>query len=64
MSEIIKERLIKSLGKEVKIFLHNGFRYAGKLTNFDDNYIEILDYRSSSYKIIYTNEIKDMEVKE
>lgn len=64
MSEIIKERLIKSLGKEVKIFLHNGFRYAGKLTNCDDNYVEILDKVSEAYKIISLSEIKDLEVKE
>lgn len=64
MSEILKERLKNSIGKEVKIYLENGFRYAGKLTNCDDKFVEILDYVSNSYKIISLDEIKDMEVKE
>lgn len=64
MSEIIKERLKNSIGSEIKIFLHNGFRYAGKLTNCDEKYVEILDTISSAYKIISIKEIKDIEVKE
>ena len=64
MSEIIKKRVSESIGKEIKIFLHNGFRFAGKVTNSDEQYIEILDYRSSAYKIIEITDIKDLEVKE
>lgn len=64
MSEIIKERLKNSIGKEVKIFTTNGFRFAGKLTNCDDEFVEIKDYVSSSIKLISLREIKDMEVEE
>ena len=64
MSEIIKKRASESIGKETKIFLNNGYRYAGKITNCDDSYIEILDYKSSSYKIISIIDIKDMEIVE
>lgn len=64
MSEIIKQRVKDSIGKEVKIFLHNNFRYAGKITNCDETYIEIFDTKSQSYKLILYEEIKDMEVKE
>ena len=64
MSEIIKKRVSESIGKEIKIFLHNGFRYAGKIINCDEKYIEILDHRSSSFKIIEINDINDCEVKE
>ncbi len=64
MSEIIKERVKNSIGKIAKIFLHNGFRYEGKLTNFDESYCEILDHRSGAFKIIQFSDIKDMEVKE
>ena len=64
MSEIIKKRVMESIGKEVKIFLHNNFRYAGKITNADEKYIEIFDTRSNSYKLIIYEEIKDIEVKE
>ena len=62
MSEIIKKRVSESIGKEIKIFLHNGWRYAGKITNCDDKYVEILDYKTSSYKIIEYCDIKDCEV--
>ena len=62
MSEIVKERLKKSIGKEVKIFLHNNFRYKGKITNCDEKYVEVLDYKTSSYKLIEIEDIKDAEV--
>ncbi len=52
MSDIIKKRVSESLGKEIKIFLNNGWRYAGKITNTDEQYVEIIDYKTSSYKII------------
>jgi len=64
MSEIIKERVKNSIGKYIKVFLMNGFRYAGKLTNYDNKYIEILDVVSSSFKLLLIEDIKDMEVKE
>jgi len=63
MSDIIKKRVNESVGKEIKIFLHNGFRYAGKITNTDEKYVELLDYKTSSYKIINFNDIKDCEVR-
>jgi len=64
MSEIIKKRVSESIGKEIKIFLHNGFRYAGKVTNCDEKYIEILDNHSRAYKIVEIIDIKDLEVEE
>lgn len=64
MSEIIKNRASESIGKEVKVFTNNNFRYAGKLTNCDDQYLEILDRIIGGYKIIKFCDIKDLEVKE
>jgi len=64
MSEIIKERLKNSIGKKSKIYLLNGFRYAGKITNCDEKFVEILDYVSSAFKIILLADIKDVEVEE
>ena len=64
MSEIIKKRVSESIGKEIKIFLHNGYRYVGKVTGCDDQYIEILDYKTSAYKIVEISDVKDLEVKE
>jgi hypothetical protein len=54
----------ESVGKAAKIFLHNGFRYAGKITNFDDKYVEIIDFKSGAYKIIEFCDIKDCEVEQ
>ncbi len=62
MSEIINKRVSESIGKEVKIFLHNGFRYAGKITNSDEKYVELLDKVSGNYKIVEFADIKDLEV--
>lgn len=62
MSEIIKHRVSESIGKKTKIFLHNGFRYEGKITNFDDKYVELIDFKSGAYKIIEFLDIKDIEV--
>ena len=64
MNEIIKKRASESIGKEIKIFLLNGFRYAGKITNTDEQYVELLDYRTNSYRIIRFDDIKDCEVSE
>lgn len=64
MSEIIRKRVMESLGKETRIFLNNGWRYAGKITNCDEDYVEILDHKTNSYKIIKFIDIKDCEVKE
>ena len=64
MNGIIKKRLEQSRGKEIKIFLHNNFRYFGRLKDFDDKYVEIFDYKSNSYKIIEIKDIKELEVKD
>jgi len=64
MSEIIKKRVSESIGKKIKIFLHNGWRYEGKITNSDEQYVEIIDFRSGAYKIIELIDIKDIEVEQ
>jgi len=64
MSEIINDRLKQSIGKEATIFLTNGFRYQGKITNCDETYVEVLDYKTSSYKLIRIENINDADIKE
>ena len=64
MSELLKERMRNSIGKVVTIYLINGWRYEGKLTNSDDTYIEILDFKTNSYRIIQFVNIKDCEVRQ
>jgi len=60
MSELISERLKNSIGKHAKIFLNNGFRYEGKITNCDDDFVEILEPRG--FKIISIKDISDVDV--
>lgn len=64
MSDIVKERVENSIGKIAKVFLHNGFRYEGKITNSDEQYVEILDFKTNAYKLIQFIDIKDCEVQQ
>ena len=64
MSEIIINRLKESEGKTIKIFLNNGFHYTGKCLGSDETYVEILDYKIDSIKVLSISDIKDLEVKE
>lgn len=61
MSEIISERLKSSVGKHAKIFLNNGFRYEGTITNCDEKYVELLE-PERGYKIILIKDISDVDV--
>lgn len=61
--DIMKERLRSSDGKVIKVLLEsNGWKFKGKLTNYDDNYIEILDFVMNGYKLILISDIKTLEV--
>lgn len=62
MSEIITERLKNSIGSLVKIFLHNGFKFEGIITNCDEKYVEIIDDKIKGYKIIEIANISDLDV--
>lgn len=64
MNDIIKKRLKESEGKTILIFLHNNFRYTGKCLGSDENYVEILDYKTDSIMVINISEIKMVEVKD
>jgi small nuclear ribonucleoprotein (snRNP)-like protein len=63
MNELIKKRVKESIGKVVLIFLKNNFRYEGKIVNSDENYVELLDFKTSSYKIILIDSIKQIDLK-
>jgi len=63
MEDIMKKRIIESVGKDVKIVLQNNFIYAGKITGCDDSHLEILDYKTNSYHVFDLGNIKDCEVK-
>jgi len=59
----MKKRMEESVNKDIKIVLQNNYRYAGKLTNYDEKYLEILDYKSNSYHVFKLDNVKDLEVK-
>jgi len=61
MSEIIIQRVKQSIGKFVTIFLKNGFRYSGKITNCDEDYVEILEERYG-LKIIQLIDISEINI--
>lgn len=63
MSEILRGRLKESVGSSAKIFLHNGFKFEGKITNCDDKYVELLE-EGRGYKIIEIMNISDADIKE
>ncbi len=63
MSEILKKRLKKSIGKNIKIFLKdNNFKFEGRITNCDDTYVEILDKRLQDFKVIEISKISDIDL--
>jgi sRNA-binding regulator protein Hfq len=64
MSDILKTRLSESLGKDIKLFMHNGFKYEGKLTNSDEKYLEILDYKTNSFIIKEIIDVRNVEVRQ
>ncbi len=64
MSEIINKRLSESKGKVIKVFVSNGFKFEGKLTGFDDVYLEIYDFKIKGYKLIQICKITDLEVRQ
>lgn len=59
MEDILRRRIRENVSKEGKIILKNNFKYNGKITNFDENYIEILDYRTNEYHVLRYDEVKD-----
>ena len=58
----MKKRMEESVNKDIKIVLQNNYRYAGKLTDYDEKYLEILDYKSNSYHVFKLDNVKDLEV--
>lgn len=61
MSELLNERLRNSVDKIAKIFLINGFKFEGKITGCDDEYLEILEPKRG-IKLLKLNEIKDVSI--
>ena len=63
MSETIKEKLTKNIGKVVTVFLLNNFKFQGILKNVDSDFLEILDEKSSQLKLIAVKSISEISLK-
>lgn len=61
MSELIKKNCEDNKGKDITIFLLNGFTFKGRLLEFDDVFIEIFDYRSQRKKTFRIDTIKEFD---
>ncbi len=63
MNELIKDRLKKSIQKRCEVFLNNGFRYSGIITNCDETWLELLEYKIKGYKLIRIEDINNIDIK-
>ena len=50
------------IGKTIKLFLKNGFKYEGRLIAVCEDFIEIFDYKIQLNKILRIVDIADLEV--
>jgi len=62
ISQVMIDRLKKSIGSNAVLFLKNNFRFEGVITNCDDQYVEILQKSNSKYKLIELDRISDADV--
>lgn len=63
--DLMMKRMKDSVGKTIKIILKsNHWKYEGKLTNYDEKYIEVFDFKSSAYKIVGIDDVETLEVRE
>lgn len=60
--KVIKDRLKKSIGKRAEVFLNNGFRYFGIISNCDDVWLELFDFKIKGYKIIKIEDINNLDI--
>lgn len=62
MSEILHGRLTKNIGRNIKIFLKDNFRFEGELLGYDEKFIEIFDTYKELPIIINIKEIKEIYI--
>lgn len=63
MSELIKKEISLSIGREVLIFLKNGFRFEGLIVDCDKEFIHIKDAKKGSDKFAKIDEISEIEIR-
>lgn len=48
----MKEDLIQNIGKEIKVYTLEGYRYVGTIKSVDDTFLSIIDYRVGGLQYI------------
>lgn len=64
MSEVTRDIdfWIRLQNKNLKVFLKNGFKYEGRLKAICEDFLDILDFKLGTSKIIRIEDIADLEV--
>ena len=62
VSELLVNRLKKSIGSKVILFTSNNFRFEGKILGIDDEFIEIYDLKKFRNKLIKLSEITEGDI--
>ena len=52
ISEIFDKRLKDNIGKNIKIYLKNDFRFEGKLLGCDEKFIDIFDIKGEVQEVV------------
>lgn len=63
MNEEMIKRMNEFKGKDITIFLKNGFHYFGRLLSNDEKWVEILDYKTNSFRLFSFDDISNFEIK-
>ena len=61
VSELLVNRLKSSVGVNALIFLKNNFRFACRIVNCDDEFVEVYDLKKFKPKFIRISEISEFE---
>lgn len=62
ISEIFDKRLKDNIGKNIKIYLKNDFRFEGKLLGCDEKFIDIFDIQKNHSILVNIDEIKEVYI--
>lgn len=61
MSEIGKIDMSKLVGRRVTVFNRKNYRFTGKVTHVDSEFLELFDEVKSKTKIIKISEVSEIE---
>jgi len=62
--DLMKNEVKENLEKTVRVVQRNNFIYTGKIINFDEKSLKILDFRSNHYHTIKFDWLEHLEILE